>query len=230
VKVTRIFWFIKRRRLDEALAEALQFAANYRLLAASHYCLGAVQMERQDYRAAIGPLGAAIRIQPHSWRYYFLRGNALAISGAYQLAIEDYTRALALSPGLPGLFGNRAECHLMLGDHQAAIDDATLEIENGAAYAEVWCHRGRARLQMKQFLEALDDLTGCLNRDPGYAAAYYYRARTYRALARDHEASVDNERAVELNPALETGEPTMQLADRNLLQPRVAGQPEGVNT
>jgi regulator of sirC expression with transglutaminase-like and TPR domain len=51
------------------------------------------------------------------------RGNVAVKAGKWDVAVEEYTRALELQPDLLAAVGNRALAHLKLGHLDAAIQD-----------------------------------------------------------------------------------------------------------
>lgn len=63
-----------------------------------------------------------------SARAYSNRGGLNVKRGAYQDAVDDFTRALRVDPGFRDAYQNRALAYVKLGDHGAALRDANAMI------------------------------------------------------------------------------------------------------
>ena len=70
-------------------------------------------------------------------------GITLDNMGAYEAAIENYTRAIKLDPNYEKALYNRGMSYIQTENYQAAIDDFTEVINLGSEFS------GRAKLQIK---------------------------------------------------------------------------------
>lgn len=89
------------------------------------------------------------------------RGVAYKTTGKYDLAIEDYTRALRMAPKDALLYQNRANALREKGDYNAALEDIQKSIDLDPKSAGAWYVRG-----------AIAEDRG----DPGGARKYYMTA------------------------------------------------------
>ena len=90
---------------------------------------------------------AAKRIQdkrtlPWSDRIYYNRGNAYGAMGMLQQAIDDYSKAIAIRPGVSQMYNNRAFTYLELSRYAEALQDFDRAIEFDPEHARA--HVGRA--------------------------------------------------------------------------------------
>jgi tetratricopeptide (TPR) repeat protein len=82
----------------------------------------AVHLGTNDYAAAVADCGDAISRDPNLAYSYTLRGMAFREMGKFPRSLEDFNRALELSPGLDTYF-QRATTYQALGEHTRAIAD-----------------------------------------------------------------------------------------------------------
>ena len=76
----------------------------------------------------------------------FEQGLALLESQAWAPALASFSRGLEIDPGRPGLWHNRAWCHLQLGDLAAAQADLQALLEHAPGHAPGLALLGRVRL------------------------------------------------------------------------------------
>lgn len=93
------------------------------------------------------------------------RGNKRFQGQQYELAIEEYTRAIELSPestdpDVAKFYGNRAQCYISLGRHELAETDCSAALAIDPKYVKAICRRANAREQQGKKEEALADFTG----------------------------------------------------------------------
>ena len=81
-----------------------------------------VHLAVNDYAAAAADCGDALRLDPKLAYAYNLRGMALRGMGKLRQSLEDFDRAVELSPGLDTYF-QRASTYESLGEHAKAIAD-----------------------------------------------------------------------------------------------------------
>jgi tetratricopeptide (TPR) repeat protein len=63
-------------------------------------------------------------MKPGNAEAYRNRGNAYFKLGQYQLAIEDYNKAITLKPDYTGAYKNRAVVYLTQGNKEPGCNDA----------------------------------------------------------------------------------------------------------
>jgi tetratricopeptide (TPR) repeat protein len=92
--------------------------------AATHSNRGILSMALEEYASALRDFDVASRLYPDHGAIYVNRGNVLFISGSYDSAIEEYTRALSAEMSeFQVAYLNRGMAHEILGHRAAAADD-----------------------------------------------------------------------------------------------------------
>ncbi|MGW5613531.1 tetratricopeptide repeat protein [Streptomyces sp. NPDC003877] len=162
---------------------------------------------------------------PAQARARLVRGDALRGDGAYEQALAEYDRAVALDPELAPAHRNRAVLHGQLGDLDAAISDLdrAVALEPGNA----WCLalRGEHHRLARHDAEAIRDLTEAVRLDPANEFPWASRGATHERTGNPEAALADLNQALDIKPdyawALARrarvwralGDPERQLAD-----------------
>lgn len=76
--------------------------------AAALVARGTLRAEQSQFARALADFGRALRLNGDSAEIYFQRGLVHQASGAFDVAVRDFDRALALQPGLQGAIDGRA--------------------------------------------------------------------------------------------------------------------------
>jgi tetratricopeptide (TPR) repeat protein len=119
------------------------------------------------------------------------RGNAYAALGQYDLAIDDFGKAIQLQPKSWGAFGDRARIYLKLGKFDAAIEDFTRAAELFPDWS-TWKDRGDAYLARGDFDAAITDYTSSIKLLPSPAgSALFPRGVAYLRSGRFDLARAD---------------------------------------
>lgn len=105
---------------------------------------------------------------------FYRRGNAYYYLGVLGKAIDDYSRALVLSPDHAETYYNRANSYADLGDHARAIEDYTRAIELKPDFDAAYYNRANSRLRTGQLLPAMEDYKKAYSLNPSEAI---YRER-----------------------------------------------------
>jgi len=119
---------------------------------------------------AITEFSESIRLV-RAWHTYYERGRAYFHSGRFNEALDDFRRAINLSPENPDLEGFPAGAHYFLG----------------------CCY-----LENSEFGNAISELTTSIQLAPHAYCSYEDRAKAYRALGDEAHAREDDNRAREL--------------------------------
>lgn len=88
---------------------------------------------------------------------YVNRGIAYKLNGQLELAVEDYTQALKLSPESGDIYTTRANAFLEMAQLDAAINDANKALAFSPEYAAAYFVRGRIFEALGQKGFARDD-------------------------------------------------------------------------
>jgi tetratricopeptide (TPR) repeat protein len=85
--------------------------------------IGVVLGTLGDYRGAIAAFRQLLEMTPDYTRALFNLGRAHALLGEHAAAVEQFSACLALRPGDPEVYAQRAESYRALGDARRAADD-----------------------------------------------------------------------------------------------------------
>ncbi|XP_060067258.1 dynein axonemal assembly factor 4-like [Ylistrum balloti] len=106
----------------------------------------------------------------------FLRdkGNGFFKAGDFLSAINAYTHALRLNPKIPGLYSNRAACHLKMRNFFKCIEDCSKAMDlleppvpqNAASRVKALIRKGTAFCELEMYVEGLQDYEAALRIDP----------------------------------------------------------------
>lgn len=127
------------------------------------------------------------------------RGLVYSRKRAFDLAVSDFSSALASSKPSVGYLLNRSNAYYGKGDYIKALEDTdqAFEIEPNSFY--VWNTRGLIHRRMKEFQKAIDDYTNAIKVNPN-SAAYSGRCLTYYDFGKYEEAAADCSEAISLKP------------------------------
>ena len=90
--------------------------------ASPHRIRGLLYFQRGDYGRAISDFDTAIA-RGSLGEIYADRGNARRMVGEYELAMDDYNRAINSNPGSAYSYFGRAELYLSSGQYSMALSD-----------------------------------------------------------------------------------------------------------
>ena len=129
------------------------------------------------------------------------RGQHLMNGSQYGAAIQDFSRALSVSPGNPDALTGRAVALMHTGDLQKAMQDCDESIVSGSS-AKALSVRGDLWLALKNYDQAIADFEEASRFDDKVAEAYELRAGRYRETNEPEKAEADLKKAQEIRAAL----------------------------
>jgi tetratricopeptide (TPR) repeat protein len=132
---------------------------------------------------------------------YYNRGVVYHENGNLTKAVEDYTAAIALSPGYTHAFNNRGIAYDQLGQHDSAIKDFSMAISLKPDYVEAYANRGVGYRGMGLYDMALNDFNKAIDINPNYDKAFFNRGGVFYLKGEYERAVRDIDRSIELNPA-----------------------------
>ena len=115
--------YLKRERIDEALADLDRALTLNPRLATAYGDRGIAHRKKGEYARAIADYDEAIRLWPEWHDWYIHRGLVFSTLGRLDDAIADYDRALHLRPRLVSALMARADAYLAKGENDNAIGD-----------------------------------------------------------------------------------------------------------
>ncbi|MDA8014944.1 MAG: tetratricopeptide repeat protein [Gammaproteobacteria bacterium] len=155
-----------------------------------HICTQAVDLADQD--ASIPDyLKASL---------YNNRGVAYGHTGAYDRAVNDYTKALELNPKLFLAYTNRGDAYSNKRDYDRAIADHNKALEIQPDYAPAYLNRGNAYCGKTDLDRAIADYTKALEIDSSIPLAHSHRGHAYYDKGEYDQAIADYDTALKLNP------------------------------
>lgn len=150
---------------------------------------------------AIESCNLAIMLNVENKYAYFNRGYLHEMTSEDSLAIEDYSRVLAIDEHYVDAYYNRGMIYERNTDYQLAIEDYSRAIKQNPTYlADVYNNRGNTYQEMNFADKAVNDYTMALNLDSTKTMSYYNRANAYMSLNKPNEALLDFQKVLELEP------------------------------
>jgi tetratricopeptide (TPR) repeat protein len=152
---------------------------------------------------------------PISAEEYYNRGVRRQGNLSYDLAIADFTQAIALQANYADAYHQRGSTYLDKGAYQQAEADFTAEIKIDGQRAAAYASRAEAYMLLQRYQEAISDYSHLIDAC-GCKEYYGKRAAAYQALGDHTNAEADYNKAIELDPNnsalyLERGKVRIQL-------------------
>jgi tetratricopeptide (TPR) repeat protein len=135
-------------------------------------------------------------------RAYTGRGNANMKSGKSDAAIEDYNKAIELSPHSATAYNYRGLSYMNLGDYKKAIEDFSIAIQLKPDNIAGYINRGFAYSELNDFQKAKKDLDHAIHMEPRNEFPYLSRGRLYAKSGDFKEAIKDYDMVLALNPRI----------------------------
>ncbi len=134
-------------------------------------------------------------------RLYLRRGNAYMDLKLYADAKQDFSRLIALNPGVAGYFDNRMAAARELGQMQEALADANREVALAPNLSFTYRSRGLLLEKMMDYGRALKDFDQAATVAPDDNGVIIDRARIKSKLGRGAEAIQDLNGVIAREPA-----------------------------
>ena len=129
---------------------------------------------------------------------YFNRGNHYYKEEKWDLAVADYTRAIAINPNLAEAYYNRGFIYNKLQKWDLAVADFTQFIRLNPNNADAYINRGLVYEEQQRWDLAVADYTRSLAINPNLARVYINRGLIYSRLGDINKAKGNLQRAAEL--------------------------------
>ncbi|MEM1324216.1 MAG: tetratricopeptide repeat protein [Bacteroidota bacterium] len=154
------------------------------------------------YDEAMADINAALRIDPQSSATYSNQGDLLFAKGDYKAAIDSYDKVLAINKDDGQSLNNRANAYVKLGSYNAAMNDYN-QASSLHPDSEIYINRAFSWLNQGEYEKALADGLEASRIDYQNAYAFYCIGLIQLKFEYYHEAILNLEKAVELDPAKE---------------------------
>jgi tetratricopeptide (TPR) repeat protein len=129
---------------------------------------------------------------------YNNRGLTYDDRGRFDLANEDFTRAIALAPFEYKAYSNRGNLYMKLGMLDRAIEDFEQSIFLGPSHPEAYNNLGIAFARAGLVDKALEQFNKTILMDQNQGAAYYNRGLLYLRTGNKERAGADYRKACDL--------------------------------
>jgi tetratricopeptide (TPR) repeat protein/tRNA A-37 threonylcarbamoyl transferase component Bud32 len=157
-------------------------------------------VEAHDLHDDLVRFTACIRLRPDLPWPYNNRGTIHLNLKEYDLAVEDFSAALARNDRYAEAYANRGLALVKLDRKDAAVEDFGKAIALNPAYAPAYAERAEIARSRKQYAAAAEDYTQLLALGADKAPLYAKRADAYRQLKRYDEAIADYDQLIALKP------------------------------
>jgi len=156
--------------------------------------------ERGEIDAAIADCTELLKLDPHSARFFFQRGNYQRDKKAYEPAIRDYDQAILLDSQQEGYYYSRGVAYFNLKMDDKAIADYNKAIELNPKFFWPYYNRGLVYDKQKNWASAVADFSRALELRPKDANSLNNRAVMYIHQKQWDKALADLNLAIETNP------------------------------
>lgn len=130
------------------------------------------------------------------------RGNAYLRKGNYSTALSDYNKAIAIIPGEPVYYYNRALAFVNLLSYGPAVGDLTQAVALNRNFAQAYNVRAFVHLKASNAAIALEDANVAVRLSPETPDHLRTRGQVLAKLGRVEEAVVDLRKALSLDPTI----------------------------
>ncbi len=142
---------------------------------------------RKDFTKALFYCDSAITLDPHGKNYliadaYINRGSVYSDLGQYDRALDDYLKAVSLSPRNSKVFNNIGNVYAKKREYVSAIENYNRSLMLNPRYALAYFNRGYCRLISKQTASALEDFSASITLNPDNADPYAGRAGAFLSM------------------------------------------------
>jgi superkiller protein 3 len=130
----------------------------------------------------------------------FTRGNNASENGLYELAIENYQKAIALGSKDAWAYNNMGNAYAKLKNYNEAIRYYQKAITVDPNHTAAYYNRGIAYNNLKNYTEAIRYFQKAIDIDPNYAKAYNSMGNAYNKLKNDTEAIRCYQKVITIDP------------------------------
>ncbi|MFC4597906.1 tetratricopeptide repeat protein [Cohnella hongkongensis] len=120
--------------------------------------------------------------------------------GNYELADDEYSRALGMEPDNPQIYDRRARCRYAAERWEDALADCNRGLQLAGTNVRLLWLRGLIHYRMEELDGALLDMTSYTELVPDDAQGYYNLGQLYNRLNRPDEAIASFTKVIELKP------------------------------
>jgi tetratricopeptide (TPR) repeat protein len=164
-----------------------------------------VHQSKQKFKEAISDLSKAMSLNyrpevsyDKGQLLYDCRANCYMHLRNWDAAIADYAKAININPNDAPGYGNRGVAYVEKKEFAKAVSDFSKAIQLDPRQPTFYEGMGEVCFKMHQYPRAIEYLNRAIKMDNMMGDAYYYRGVSYKALAKQTEATHDLEQADKL--------------------------------
>jgi tetratricopeptide (TPR) repeat protein len=128
------------------------------------------------------------------------RGIYYKEQGKYELAINDYKKALELNPKFPEAYSGLATAYKLNNDFVKSLEYSDIAISLNPNFAIALSNRGETKIRLKDYQGALIDFNLAIEIDPKCLSAFSKRGDLHYLLRDYNNALIDYSLAIEIDP------------------------------
>ncbi len=189
-------WYLEPVQRQYSLAinaykRALEFDPD---CAAIHHSLGFAYYKEGEFDLAQEALQKAIELNPQNANYHYVLGQLLEdwteLKGAWEQAIHEFTRAIALDSSYIEAWYNRGLLYEKLGDLEKACEDFKQVVNRAPSFHAARHNLGILHIKRQQWEDAERVFEGILEVEPREPDAHYHLAEIYLNLYGDVDRAI----------------------------------------
>lgn len=183
---------IEKAKKDIEYAKSLvpNYIALYELEAA-------IAFQENDSKRGFSLLNEGLNVDANNIALLMMRGNYYAEAEQYELATNDFNKALVINPDNSDVQYSIATVHLRKNELEDAIERFTIAIDLDPSHSFSWTFRGRSLMLLKQYDEAIKNCTKAIELQPDNALAYinrryaFYHSKQYQKALEDEAIIIE---------------------------------------
>ena len=189
-------WYLEPVQRQYSLAinaykRALEFDPD---CAAVHHSLGFAYYKEGEFDLAQEALQKAIELNPQNANYHYVLGQLLEdwteLDGAWEKAIQEFTRAIELDTAYIEARYNRGSLYEKLGDLEKASEDFKQVVSRAPAFPAARHNLGILYIKQQQWKDAERVFEEILEVEPREPDAHYHLAEIYLNLYGDVDRAI----------------------------------------
>ena len=131
---------------------------------------------------------------------YVRRGNRAYDEKNFQMAIDEYQKAIELDCELGTAYSNCGAAYNSVEQYEKAKEMCTKAISLDPNYASAYTNRGYAYDGLKEYMNAIQDYSKAIELDPNNSRVFNNRGSTYDNLGMYEQSIADYTKAIEIDP------------------------------